>query len=300
MGTCILDRMIALIKNHLVGVTMSEYTVIQPSQAFKNKTYQGWVQDWSNWFYQANPDRNNNGEVVFLRSMPLSDGNYTGEGVVMVGNDSLEISEDQGVLVPVITANYVADHSETAEWLYGTVRSHILGGDHPPSKEQLRINGEPFDDGSGEEYLGKYEIETPIFTLNIPDSSLGPSLKDQIEVPMQSPGFFPSVTRGYFVILRLSAGEHDIECYATGATTAYGQYYASLLYHISVQESREREQVNVPPSRLGKNIIANLQDKHTKGEIDKNEFERLKTLLLRSRQSLVKGMSQPKTKEKSR
>jgi hypothetical protein len=277
---------------------MSEYTVIQPSQTFKNKTYVEWVEDWSNWFYQANPDRNNNGEVVFLRGMPLSGGNYAGEGVVMVGNESLEISEDQGVLIPVITANYVADHSETTEWLYGTVRSHIFGGDHPPFKEQLRINGKPIEDGSGEAHLGKYEIETPIFMLNIPDSSYGPSLKDQMETPMQSPGFFPSATRGYFVILRLSTGEYDIECYATGATTALGQYHASLLYHIIVQESREREQVNVPPSRLSNSIIATLQDKHIKGEIDKNEFERLKTLLSSSRKSLLKGiLGPPRTKE---
>jgi hypothetical protein len=222
--------------------------------------------------------------------MPLSGGSYADEGVVMVGNESLEISDEQGVLIPVITANYVADHSETTEWLFGTVRSHIFGGDHPPFKEQLRINGKSIDDGSEEEHLGKYEIETPIFMLNIPDSTYGQSLKDQMEIPMQTPGFFPSVTRGYFVILKLNQGKYDIESYATGATTASGQYHASLLYHIVVQETRKREQVNVPPSRLSNSFMAKLQNKLTNGEIDETEFERLKTLLVGSRQSLVKGI----------
>jgi hypothetical protein len=269
---------------------MSKYTVIQPYQTVKNKTYVEWVEDWSNWFYQANPDRNNNGDVVFLRSMPLSGGNYTDQGVVMVGNESLEISEDQGVLIPVITANYIADHSESTDWLYGMVRSHIFSGDHPPLKAQLRINGNQIEDGGEEDDLGKYEIETPVFMVNIPDSSYGTSLKDQMEAPMQSPGFFPAVTRGYFVIIMLTPGTYDIECYATGATTALGHYHVSLLYHIIVQKSRERKQVNVPPSKLIKNIVAKLQDKHTKGELDSVEFDRLRKLLATSRVGLVEGI----------
>ena len=178
---------------------MSNYSVIPPNEPFKNKRYIEWVQDWSNWFYQPNPDRNNNGDVVFLRSKPLGEGNYADEGIVMVGNESLEISADQRVLVPIITANYVSDNSESPEWMYGMVRSHISSGDNPPVVEQLRINGDPiklFDPKDMD--FSNYEIETPLFMLSIPESSSGKSLKDHMEVPMQTPGLFSSVTRGYF------------------------------------------------------------------------------------------------------
>ena len=149
---------------------------------------------------------------MFLRGLPLTGGNYADEGVVMVGNDSLEISADQAVLVPIIMANYVAGNSDTSDWLYGMVRSHILGGDHPPHKEQLRINGKPINDRKTDDeqkmILGKYDIETPVFMISIPDSPVGMSLKHQIENPIESSGFFPSVTRGYFVMLKLNAGEN--------------------------------------------------------------------------------------------
>src|SRR6476620_6360850 len=274
---------------------MRNYKVIPPNESFKNKRYIEWVQDWSNWFYQINPDRNNNGDVVFLRSMPLTGGKYLDEGVVMVGNDSLEISADQRVLIPIITANYVADHSETSEWLYGMVRFHIAGGDRYPLKEQLRIDGQPIDDENKDENdLGRYEIETPIFMLNIPDisdSSYERSLKDQMEIPMQTPGFFPSVTRGYFVMLEFNAGnDYYIECYSTGLTTAFEQYHASLLYHIVVKESHKQKQLNIPPSRLSKNIMSKLRDKHHKGEIDKNEFEKIKGYLEMSKEKIEIGM----------
>jgi len=274
---------------------MPNYRVTPPNEPFENKRYVEWVQDWSNWFYQINPDHNNNGDVVFLRSMPLAEGKYLDEGVVMVGNDSLEISADQRVLIPIITANYVADHSETSEWLYGMVRSHIAGGDHHPLKEQLRIDGQPIDDGNkDEDDLRRYEIETPIFMIGIPDisdSSYEKSLKDQMEIPMQSPGFFPSVTRGYFVMLELNAGkDYYIECYATGLTTAFEQYHASLLYHIVVNESRKQKQLTVPPSRLSNNLISKVRDKHHKGEFDKNEFEKIKGYLEMSKEKIGMGM----------
>jgi hypothetical protein len=210
----------------------------------------------------------------------------------MVGNESLEISEDQLVLVPVITANYVADPSQTSEWLYGMVRSDISGGDNPPQKVQLRINGNPLDDlDPDKDDLEKYEIETPIFTILIPESPAGRSLKDRIEMPMHSSGFFPSVTRGYFVMLKLNADkEYFIESYATGATTAYGQYHTSLLYHIFVKQSIKQKQLNIPPSRLGRNILAKIYEKNNKGELIPDELDDLNDYVGSSIDKVEKAM----------
>jgi hypothetical protein len=253
------------------------YRVVPPDELYRNKRYGEWVQDWSNWFYRINPDQNNEGDVVFLRGMPSTGTYLTEEAVVMIGNESLEISENQRVLIPIITANYVAENSESSEYLYGMVRSHIFNGDHPPLPQQIRINGEPIQIDN----LSAYEIETPIFMINIPDTSGGGmSLKDQMESPIQSAGFFPSVTRGYFVMLELYAGnDYYIECYSTGAPTAVGPYHVSLFYHVLVKANIEQQRSSIPPSRLSKKILSKAREKCEKEEIDPREFDRIKCYL---------------------
>jgi len=255
---------------------MSNYTVVQPETSFKNKRYIDWIEDWSNWFYQCNPDRNNDGDVVFCRCIPLTRGDYGNDAVVMIGEQSLEISEDQLVLVPIITANYVADNSETSDYLFGIVRSHIREGGIP-SKNQLLINGSPIDDGDpNETTLAKYEFETSIFPIMIPDCPPGVSLKDQMEMPLQTPGLFASVTRGFFVMLKLNANnEYIVESYATGATTEYGPYYSGSLYHIIVNGSRQQNRLFSPPSRLKKSIISQVFDKYHKNQLDRIEFKNI-------------------------
>ena len=99
--------------------------------------------------------------------MPLAEGNYRNEALVMVGNESLEISADQRVLVPIITATYVSDDSESPEYMYSIVRTHISNGDNPPDFEQLRINGESLQI-ENESDLKNYEIETPVHQLLSP------------------------------------------------------------------------------------------------------------------------------------
>src|SRR6476661_1326515 len=268
---------------------MPNYVVLQPNETFKNKRYIDWIEDWSNWFYQANPDRNNDGDVVFCRCIPLSRGTYGNEAVVMIGEQSLEISADQRVLFPIITANYVADRYETSDYLFGMVRS-LTRQSGIPSKEQILINGEPIDDGNrNESTLTRYEFETPVFPITIPDCPPGVSLKDQMEMPLQTPGLFASVTRGFFVILELKANvtpnsEYIIESYATGAPTEYGPYIAGSLYRIIVNESISQNppipnRKYVPPSKLRYSIISQLFDKNQKGQLTPNEFKIIKKYL---------------------
>ncbi len=267
-----------------------DYEVVQPNESFKSKRYVEWVQDWSNWFYKINPDHNNNGDVVFLRGKSL-DGSYLdNEGVVKVGSEALEISEDQAILIPIITANYVACNQESPETLYGMVRSHIFSGDHPPIPEQLRINGKPIK----EKDLGKFEIETPPFMISIPDTSGGEiSLKDRMETPIIPSGLFQSVTRGYFVMLKLKASVKDyyIECYANGATTQYGPYNVSLLYHIIVKKSTFQPNLRIPPSRLSKNILTKVFEKHKNGELSGPEYEKIKGYLEGSIDGIENGLT---------
>jgi len=87
------------------------YEVIKPNELYLGKTYGGWVCDWINWLFSIDPDKHNDGHVVFLRSLPFSSqpGYAMGlDPMIMVGNDKLEIFDDQAVLFPVIMAYWAA------------------------------------------------------------------------------------------------------------------------------------------------------------------------------------------------
>jgi hypothetical protein len=268
-----------------------EYTVVLPNDTFLGKKYIEWIQDWSNWFYQANLDRNNDGDVVFLRSMPVGDGRYPNEPIVMVGDESLEITEDQRIFVPVITATFIANEGESPEWMYGTARSNISAGDDPPATIQLRINGAPIKieiEATPQTHFGAFEFETPIYTLHIPDSSAGPSLKDQVEMRLDTPGYFPAVSRGYFVMLKLEKNnDYYIDCRATGAKTPYGPYHVSLFYHIIVKEARIKKGNTLPPDRLKKFIANKVIDKYKKGHLTDKEFYQIMNHLELKGQTII-------------
>jgi len=164
-----------------------------------------------------------------------------------------------------------------------------------PSKQQLLINGEPIDDGDRvEPTLKNYEFETSVFPITIPDCPPGVSLKDQMEMPLQTPGLFASVTRGFFVMLQLKANatpnsEYIIESYATGAPTERGPYIAGALYRIIVNESSQKKSSNfpkgsepkpfVPPSKMRYSITSQIFEKYQKGQLNPDEFESIKKYL---------------------
>ena len=261
-----------------------KYEVLEPGGTFKNKGYKEWVQDWSNWFYQPNPDRNNNGDVVFLRSISFSEGVERKEPNVMVGADSLVISENQRVLVPIITANSVSYNTERPEIMYGFVRSHILNGDNPPLLNQLKINGKQIESTNLAKDFSQYEIETPIFQIAIPDDTEGESLKVYGDNAIDSAGFFPAVTRGYFVLLQLIPDENEesqdyyIECSASGVTTDKGPYTASLFYHIIVNKSTQKNnwksnrQDSSLYDRPNRNVQILIEKKMANKELGDNEY----------------------------
>jgi hypothetical protein len=259
------------------------YTIMSPENLFRGKSYLDWIQDWSNWFYQPYPERDNNGDMVFLRSMPLAEGNYQNEPLVVIGNDSLEITAEQGILIPIITSTIIADEFESPEWMYGKVRNDIRHGDDPPNLENIRINGEKLvlrTKDQTYENLELFEFETPVYSLHLPDAADGPSLKGQVEMPSQSSGYFPAVTRGYFVILMPTPNqEYYIECRGTGAQTPRGPYHVSFFYHIFVNKNKQRNGSSSPPRRLRKNIAIAARDKNKRGELHPDEWKMIRKYL---------------------
>lgn len=259
------------------------YSVVEPTATFLGKTYVDWIEDWTRWFFLPNADQNNSGSVVFLRGMSPSA--TKGEGVIMVGNDSLEISETQRVLLPIITATAVAESGETSQTLYELARSDIDNGDHPPAKENVKINT-----GNLKVDLDGYRFETRVLQLNIPSCPYGESLADYVVPAIKTRDTnLPCVTAGYFVLLKLDPGNYDIFSSVHGSRDQTGLYKASLLYHIVVEAERgsnRRERGSkglrgakgsiplVSPQTLAK-FKAALRKKLKDGDIDQKEFDRL-------------------------
>jgi hypothetical protein len=251
------------------------YTITQPTETFLGKTYVDWIEDWCRWFFLPDADQNNSGSVVFLRGLSSS---LKGEGVIKVGNDSLEISETQRVLLPIITATVVAESGESSQSLYELVRSDIDNGENPPARDHVKIDNTAFA-----EPLDKYRFETRVFQLNIPSSPYGQSLADYVVPAIKTRDTnLPCVTAGYFVLLKMDKGEYDIFSSVHGSRDQTGLYKSSLLYHIVVEA--KLGQITPPtysqPSRQHlANIRTALRKKHNNGDIDTTEFNRLMKLI---------------------
>jgi hypothetical protein len=253
-------------------MTNMAYTVTKPKETFLGKTYADWIEDWTRWFFLPKADQNNSGSVVFLRG-------FQGEGVIMVGNESLEISASQRVLLPIITATAVAESGESSQSLYELVRSDIDNGENPPAQDHVKIDNTNFAVP-----LDEYRFETRVFELNIPSSLYGQSFADYVVPAIKTRDTnLPCVTAGYFVLLKLEQGEHYIFSSVCGSRDQTGLYKASLLYHIVVEAELGRK---TPPAfapsvtrQLSANIRAALRKKVNNGDIDDVEFKRLVKLL---------------------
>jgi hypothetical protein len=258
------------------------YTVVRPEDRNFGKTYVDWIEDWTKWFFLPNADQNNNGSVVFLKGLSASPtDNYKRQGVVMVGNDSLEISKNQMVLLPLITATAVAESGENSQSLYQLVRSDIDNGEDPPAPSNVKIDGEDIH-LQARDNLGNYRFETRVFDLNIPSSPYGQTLADLVVPPIKTRDTnLPCVTAGYFVLLKLEAGTHYIFSAVHGSRDQTGLYKASLFYQISVEDQIGRVQPITPfftpaiSPQLKANFISELRKRVHDGSLAQEEFDNL-------------------------
>ena len=102
-----------------------------PDQLYKGKSYAEWIADWTNWLFSVNPDDHNSGPVVFLKHVPpirkqSSSNNQVEEGEeingkfmksinVMIGEDVLDITEGQAILIPILVSYWSAEDPDEDE-----------------------------------------------------------------------------------------------------------------------------------------------------------------------------------------
>ena len=281
------------------------YTVVDPHNLYRGKSYSEWITDWFNWFLSADADKRNSGPVVFLRSLGLPNkqtgayisdvsGQVTGTGTlsgsmdadimnysktyvndpnIRIGGDRLQIFDDQAVLVPIIIAYWLKSEPQS-DW--GTMQDYtgltIDHGDNPPDFSQLTINKDPIELPAGLD-MEHFRITTPIFTAVVPETEHGRSVKDFLEHPI-SPGIYPAIVEGYFVMLTFEAGYYYwVHSWASAPREVNGPYFSELLYQIEVNKGRDRPAMVTRwrPSRNERVLSQIFSQKERTGDLTSNE-----------------------------
>jgi hypothetical protein len=250
------------------GIGINGVRGLNPRLLYFGKSYSDYATDWFNWFLSAHSDNRNLGPVVFLRSKHIPDRPdqvydlqvshyptttaetatdlygyptlYVNEPNIRVGADRLQIFEDQAVFIPIIVAYAYSNHPYK-DWGYMQeyIGMTIDNGDNPPALDQLRIDNNPIELPS---YLGKedftnFRISTPVFTAIVPEAPYGTSMKDFLEEGPISPGSYPAMIAGYFIMLKFNAREgksYWVHAVASAGREVRGPYFSELLYQIDV------------------------------------------------------------------
>jgi hypothetical protein len=77
----------------------------------------------------------------------------------------------------------------------------------------------------------------------VPDIEYGRSVKDFLEHPI-SPGSYPAIVEGYFVMLMFEADRsYWVHSWASAPRAVNGPYFSELLYQIEVKKRRVRPSI---------------------------------------------------------
>lgn len=165
-----------------------EFEVVSPDESWRGKTYGEWLAECWKKCLSSNPD-DTSGGMLFLRAS-------TAQGpLVMTGNKAVTISSDTSIFLPLITAEmdqYDSPDLKT-EAAWRTAANKDIDEGDPPSKIVATIDDEVIVDD-----LGGFRVESPVFSLNVPNDSL---LKDDLEVK-EPVGSCEAIAAGYCLIIK--------------------------------------------------------------------------------------------------
>jgi hypothetical protein len=127
----------------------------------------------------------------------------------------------------------------------------------------------------------------------VPDTPYGTSLKDFLEEGQISPGVYPSMVDGYFVMLKLKKGRYWVHSWASAGREVRGPYFSELLYQIEVSERppcvpHHRITVTRPAQFQGVADLLAIK-MAADGQLTKPEAERFKLI----QEDVNKNLSQP-------
>lgn len=265
---------------------MADYKVINPeqSQTEVGLSYKDLLEMWTTWFISDNPDAQSySNKVIFLRGLDFPESpeitGYSGQPAAMVGNHSLNISEDQYLFLPVINTFVIDDdHAKTLQERSFIVWRDTSIGDNPPQSSQIRIDNESLNSDL-------FFAMSREFTLHVPEVTYGRSLKDYLDIPLTVTGERRAAAAGWCTLFKFTlhdgeAKSYSVAFHARGVLDPFGQYYAAGIYTINVSPSGLKA---TPPAQaptlIRQRLHRRLEIRKQKNEISEQEYKKLKSVI---------------------
>ncbi|HEY6883641.1 MAG TPA: hypothetical protein VI278_06345, partial [Nitrososphaeraceae archaeon] len=177
------------------------YQVIGPNDVYLGRTPGEWMSEFMGWLFSINPDQHNSGPVVFLKPFPYErtpDYPVRNEPNLMIGKDKLQIFTDQPIMIPVLLSYWATnDPNETETMMRERIRSDMINSDEL-RKDQITIDGNSIEI---DEDIKDYLIESPLFTLSVPEDEYTKSVANMVDWPVM-PGVNQSVATAYIFIVK--------------------------------------------------------------------------------------------------
>lgn len=210
---------------------------------YEGRSYGDLQAEFWKWIFSLNCDRNNIGDVVFLRGVSSTEyEGYTNEPVIMVGDDRLVISRDQAVFFCCYTtmAESIDQSIPNTEIARRADVVLALNNAGIPDRKQIRIDDDVIELYPDTEIMD-YRVVTNEFILNVPSPESGKTLARNFDVQL-SPGEHPAVAGGYCFLIKFEeTGDHYIHSIGRGNPWQQGEYVSELFYEIKVIESGRKE-----------------------------------------------------------
>jgi hypothetical protein len=265
------------------------YEVINPNTLFHSKTYVDYLEMFWNWLYSVNCDKNNLGDVVFLRGVAIGTDptkGYVGAPVINVADNALTISQDQGVFFCNITTNTEAIY-EREQYSEPQLRAQCIANlsqSTMPTEKQIRIDGHPIRLPAGTT-MDNFRIVSSQYILTVPDPRCGEYVGPYMDVIL-NPGEYRCIASAYCFLVRFnSPGLHVVYSIGKGRPWMLGDYVSEYLYEIRALDTK------IPRTSLQsdanfrsrflipQNIYSHLQNMKSNNQIDGIKLKFLKEMI---------------------
>lgn len=226
--------------------------IADPRAVFRGLTYGQWAGVWMNKLFSDHPDIQYQGAkgMVFLRgNLQYAYEEDPAHPVysTMTKESAIKILPDTAVFVPIINTKFVLENVYEGQTMNHEIpmrdtarRDTVNGGDFG-----ARIRQDPNNtDVPLVTNLNDFYVESPLFTLTIPENS---AYSQTMETPMD-PGVYSCITAGFFVIIcQWPPGTYRLSILGKGV----GKYLTRSVYDIVVTgQPRLLKDISPPPPRV--------------------------------------------------
>lgn len=177
--------------------------------SFMGLGYHALISDWMSWLVMNDPDKYNDGTVVYLRGVDFPTETISYSGFIRTDEDRFIIDRSQAIFWPIIM--YYVDekhhpHAATSHQRLSQIANLFRNGQRPAPNDALisfnRGSPQPVNAGG----YSDFEFITDDIDLEIPrqDYDDSKTLCPYLDVPLTIPGNTKCRIAGFFLLLRFN------------------------------------------------------------------------------------------------